>query len=87
MEQDIKERLIRLEVLQEKDIQEATDWRKIFCVKLDKLFDLVNTLPCDTREGRWASLLAQIKWLWVVFVFIIGLEGVFVASLLYHLGK
>ncbi len=84
---EIKERLIRLEIMQQKDLDVADEWRGRFCAKMDKLTDMVFKLPCDVREGRWTSLTAQIKWVWIGVTFIIGLEGVFITALIYHIGK
>ncbi len=67
---DIVGRLIRLEVLQEKDISEANNWRNLLCGKFEKMMDVVSNLPCDKREGRWLSQEVQIKWLWIAVGFI-----------------
>lgn len=84
---EIKERLIKLEVLQQRDIDQADEWRGIFCKKIDSLIDTVNKLPCDKREGRWLSQAVQVKYMWGVLTFFIILEGVFITTLLAHIGK
>jgi hypothetical protein len=83
----IIERLTRLEVMQQKDLDVAEDWRKIFCAKLDKLTTIVVDLPCDKREGRWLSITTQTKWLWIAMTFLTGLNGIFIAALINHIGK
>jgi hypothetical protein len=84
---EFKERLIKLEVLQEKDIKEADEWRVRFCSKMDKLTDKIDSLPCDKREGRWLSQGVQIKWLWIAITFMTGIVGWFVITFLTHLTK
>lgn len=84
---NVIERLIRLEVMQQKDLDIAEEWRGRFCGKLDKLTDMVNILPCDKREGRWISITAQTKWLWIALSFLTGLNGVFIVALINHIGK
>jgi hypothetical protein len=84
---DIVNRLTILEVMQQKDLDVAEDWRKRFCTKIDKLTDLVSTLPCDRREERWLSQGVQIKWMWGVLTFFATLEGVFIAALITHISK
>ncbi len=84
---EIKERLIRIEVMQQKDLDVAEDWRGIFCKKLDSLIDTVNKLPCDKRESRWLSQVVQVKYMWGILTFFIVLEGVFITTLLAHIGK
>jgi hypothetical protein len=84
---NLVERLIRLEVMQQKDLDVAEEWRGRFCTKLDKMADMIRVLPCDKREGRWTSLSAQIKWLWIAMTFVTGLNGVFIVSLINHIGK
>ncbi len=84
---NIIERLIKLEVMQQKDLDVAEEWRKRFCTKIDKLTDMINDLPCDKRESRWTSLSAQIKWLWIAMTFVTGLNGVFIMALITHIGK
>ena len=49
---EIKERLAILEVLQQKDIDDAAEWRKIFCDKLDKVSDKLNHFPCEANSVR-----------------------------------
>ena len=84
---EIKERLIKLEVMQQKDLDVAEDWRRIFCKKMDTLIDTVNGLPCDTREGRWLSQVVQLKYVWGVLTFFVLLEGIFISALITHIGK
>ncbi len=84
---DIKERLIKLEVMQQKDLDVADEWRGIFCKKIDTLIETVSKLPCDKREGRWLSQSVQLKYIWGALTFFILLEGVFITSLIAHIGK
>jgi hypothetical protein len=84
---EIKERLIKLEVLQEQDIKEALDWRVRFCNKIDKLGEMLSSLPCDKREGRWISLQAQAKWLWIAVTFIMTILTGVVLVLIMELRK
>lgn len=83
----IVERLIKLEVMQQKDLDVAEEWRGRFCTKLDKLMDMITVLPCDKREGRWLSQGVQLKWIWIAVTFMTGLNGVFIIALINHIGK
>ncbi len=82
---EIKERLIKLEILQEQDIKEGNDWRVRFCNKLDKITDTITKLPCDRREGRWLSQGVQIKWAWIAITFIMTILTGLVLVLLFKL--
>lgn len=84
---EIKERLIKLEVLQEQDIKDGNDWRVRFCNKFDKLMDIITQLPCDKREGRWLSQSVQIKWLWLAITFIMTILSGLVMTLLFKILK
>jgi hypothetical protein len=81
----IMERLAVLEVMQQKDLDVAEEWRKNFCLKLDRLTNMVIKLPCDRREERWLSQGVQIKWMWGILTFFVILEGVFITALINHI--
>ena len=73
------ERLVRLETLQEKDIIEATDWRKLFCGKVEEikndvksLLDKFILLPCKERKGWYQSMGRQVGFMWAVLALILA---------------
>ena len=69
---DLMQRLAVLETLQNRDIDEAREWRDRFCIKIDKLIERFNVLPCDRRDSRYTSQTAQIKWLWMAITFMMA---------------
>ena len=76
---EVRERLIRLEVLQEKDINEGREWRLKFCDKFEKLFGMFSDLPCKER--------AEVtKWNTVVQGFMWAAIGITATLLFVHLG-
>ena len=65
MEQEavIIERLNNLITSVEKEEKKSAEWRSVFCMKLDKLFSLVDTLPCAERLEGTKAILNDISWL------------------------
>lgn len=70
---DIVSRLVKLETLQERDISEASEWRKRFCDKIDNLTLLLTNLPCDKNEGKRMAMGGQIKGLWIAVTIIMAM--------------
>jgi hypothetical protein len=63
---DIRERLVRLETMQNKDLHDAEEWRRTVDTRLEKLTDTCNELPCRERTARYESVERQMKFLWAV---------------------
>lgn len=65
MEQEavIIERLNNLISSVEKEEKNSAEWRSVFCLKLDKLFSLVDTLPCSERREITKAIIRDISWL------------------------
>lgn len=69
---------VRIEVLseriehvlrnQQKYSEEAKEWRTRFCLKLDKMSEKLEKLPCDKR----AYLVNQVKAIWACIAVLIG---------------
>jgi hypothetical protein len=65
-EHEMKERMVKLETLQERDIHDADEWRKRFCEKVDKILDFITTLPCKERLAWYDACGKQMKFLWAI---------------------
>ena len=65
MEQEavIIERLNNLIIAIDKEEKNSAEWRSVFCLKLDKLFTLVNDLPCPERFETTKAMRNDISWL------------------------
>lgn len=65
MEQEavIIERLNNLIVAIAKEEKSSAEWRSVFCLKLDKLFNIIDNLPCSERKETTKAILSDIGWL------------------------
>jgi len=72
----INERLAVLEVLQNKDIKDADDWRKLFCDKINRVMDKLSNLPCDSSQAWYQSMTRQVGFMWLVLgIVLVSLIG------------
>ena len=69
---DIIGRLIKLETLQERDIEEANTWRKLLCEKFDRMIVKMDGLPCSERKGWYVSMGKQVTFMWAVLAILIA---------------
>jgi hypothetical protein len=67
---DIRERLVRLETMQNKDLHDAEEWRRTVDIRLEKLNDGFNVLPCRERRAWYESAGRQLKFIWAVMTMI-----------------
>ena len=78
---DIIGRLIKLETLQERDIEEANTWRKLLCEKFDRMIVKMDGLPCSERKGWYQSMNRQMGFMWaVIAIVLVAILGSYAAG-------
>lgn len=71
MDEEIRDRMARLEERVSNWMETTTEYRKTLCHKIDVIQEELRELPCPERRGKYESLSVQVKAIWLFVVGII----------------